>query len=1546
MTLSDEEILKVPVKTQEHQRDYKLPIADHKIYKMVDKKNNYQEIKKTEFNPNSWVKKGCVLQYAILSKSPDNVKAVLEKGANPNVTGDDLSMLMLAMKRKEPEMVSLLIKYGADPFFKNTEWKGAMDFGNEETRRAFIGYKGNSKPKDDLITCAKNNDTDGVLYWIAKGKDCDKEDKKGRIPAHYACMNGNLFIFWTLYKIGANWSRPVDKKLHNPLYYAIKNNHLNIVKFWCRIDDIKTCLDHGNSPLMVAVLENRVEITEYLSKICDPKYAKKWDPETAIFMGARTDHVDCVAKLLQIHPSLINDIVSNHSLMMYAAKYNSIKTIKFLQSKNVDPKSSVNGLFPLSIAAKSGSFDAVREFIHAGVEADINEKNGETPLMLATQEGNYKVVEYLIEKGANFIFNNSNNESPFLYSVKYKKQMILEIFLNKANDYQAIEVRRNCLYYAIETVNFDATELILKYVNKNNENKYDCLVSHAKSEDMAMFLLKTNKKEIKSKGKDIFGAIEKSSLPGVKYYLVKDPSSIENKTPDNFTPIMIASKFGNAEIVDYLISIGANRFAVTADGTDALAIAVQNNYVDVVKSLFNSGVDIKNPRTNGDVPVAIACKYGSIDVLKFFKKQEIDFANVPSSSEIPVALAVINGDIDTVRYLCNELNIDVNTMSRNKTPLLILAIENNQYNIFTYLLSKKANIFLRDANGNSALHSAVAANNLDIVINCIEQHIDVNDARPADQITPYLIACYKGNEQIMQFLESKGANSNIRTEHNVDAFLASVESGNINIINNLISKGFNYETKDSNGMTPLLVACKFGHFKIVKLLDSKGANFKNTDTQSHNALYYACQSGDIDTAKFVFKKKLYDINQKFENNMTLLHIAAMKGHLKIVKFLEDKKADLYAKSDGGLTPFHYAAMNNHVDVMEFFWKEMQKRKDPVFIKTADEVYPIELAIKNNAIKAANFCLSKNCQLNTKDKSGLSHIFRASRDGDMRSLRILLNNCAPSMINEIENGQTPSAIAIKNEHWDVVKLLKSYKANISNDKILSGIHIAVQENNIEKFDTLRELGFSPNERGQKGKVPLMAAIEQGSTALISHMLDINVDISAADDNGFTPLMYAVNKGDSTTLQKLIQRGAKINIRCGWMTPLISAIQNDKVDCFNILIQNGAKLDFPHKGGWYPIHESAKANNGYYLKTLIEKKVNINTIEKNTNMTPLMVSIIRGDMDNFKLLLDNGADIKPQAKGGFDALYQALINKRFEMCDILREKGARFDVKNANGMYADEYCVVHDLPEPLFYVLKFASPFHKIKGDPILTACIRNGAYNTAFLMIDNGYDVTELSKNMQRPLHACAMRSNDKDSVLLAKKLLAANDKVINEQDQNKDTPLSLTKWYSNSDRRLAKYLKQNGARDIVFESTIESKKKDLDKRKMEFEIRRAKLEATHKIIMEDVEEHDKQVRIHNARVNAYNREGDRLDNKSNSFFFMAFATEGMQERHANAIDAHNSYGGARISAQNELLDAEEKKLLGRAESFKKERDEFNSEYSKFSDEFDRFYNQLEIYRSL
>ena len=85
---------------------------------------------------------------------------------------------------------------------------------------------------------------------------------------------------------------------------------------------------------------------------------------------------------------------------------------------------------------------------------------------------------------------------------------------------------------------------------------------------------------------------------------------------------------------------------------------------------------------------------------------------------------------------------------------------------------------------------------------------------------------------------------------------------------------------------------------------------------AQNQLWLAALDGDETVVKTALENGQASPRQANENGLTLLHAAAMGGHLMIVKFLVEKGANVNRRKAQGETPLFVASANGHANVVQ------------------------------------------------------------------------------------------------------------------------------------------------------------------------------------------------------------------------------------------------------------------------------------------------------------------------------------------------------------------------------------------------------------------------------------------------------------------------------------------------------------------------------------------------------------------------------------------------------------------------------------------------------
>lgn len=120
----------------------------------------------------------------------------------------------------------------------------------------------------------------------------------------------------------------------------------------------------------------------------------------------------------------------------------------------------------------------------------------------------------------------------------------------------------------------------------------------------------------------------------------------------------------------------------------------------------------------------------------------------------------------------------------------------------------------------------------------------------------------------------------------------------------------------------LLRAAADGNLDDIERLLAYGADIEQQGAMGMRALHYAAKANNVGTVIALLGGKA-DANAKDDNESTPLHIAAIEGHLQIVKLLlAHGGATIEASDNNGRTALHHAVMSSSVEIV----KELMDRK--------------------------------------------------------------------------------------------------------------------------------------------------------------------------------------------------------------------------------------------------------------------------------------------------------------------------------------------------------------------------------------------------------------------------------------------------------------------------------------------------------------------------------------------------------------------------------------------------------------------------------------------
>ena len=315
------------------------------------------------------------------------------------------------------------------------------------------------------------------------------------------------------------------------------------------------------------------------------------------------------AKAIFYH--MLNEQRHNTSKLIRAIILNDKKAIELLLEDKPNLDGSSEYFFrttPLIEAVRFGQKKLVETMLNLGANINVRDANGATPLIIAATYGSTDVVELLLSYHAKVNISNDLGYAGLLGAIAYGNKDLVNLLISNGarveaknqSGVSALMIASKYGYKEIAQILFD------KKVNSNDQTKGgDCAISMAiqnRNKEMVSFLIdhEADLCIVDGLGNTLLHDAAKCGKTEIAQLLIdKGKININETNMSEFTPLMVAVKYGHKEMAKLLLENCANPNCKTKDDDTPLTIAASRNDKGTIVLLISYGAlvtpDFKAP---------------------------------------------------------------------------------------------------------------------------------------------------------------------------------------------------------------------------------------------------------------------------------------------------------------------------------------------------------------------------------------------------------------------------------------------------------------------------------------------------------------------------------------------------------------------------------------------------------------------------------------------------------------------------------------------------------------------------------------------------------------------------------------------------------------------------------------------------------------------------------------------------------------------------------------------------------------------------------------
>ena len=194
--------------------------------------------------------------------------------------------------------------------------------------------------------------------------------------------------------------------------------------------------------------------------------------------------------------------------------------------------------------------------------------------------------------------------------------------------------------------------------------------------------------------------------------------------------------------------------------------------------------------------------------------------------------------------------------------------------------------------------------------------------------------------------------------------------------------------QDASGKSLLFYAIQTHRDDVLADYVSRGARLSQRDDQGETIIFEAIRRSRFELLKRLIALQV-DVKQTNDLGQTPLHIAAMSGHVDIIRLLIENGAqhhmDLLGKS-----PIHEAVLNGKLQALKYFIEEDHQS---IFIHTHDRLNLLHYAVMTSSVDLVEYLIEHDVDINGLTRDFDTPLHMAVRHQNTDAIKLLLHHFA-------------------------------------------------------------------------------------------------------------------------------------------------------------------------------------------------------------------------------------------------------------------------------------------------------------------------------------------------------------------------------------------------------------------------------------------------------------------------------------------------------------------------------------------------------------------------